>query len=112
MSCLLVLATFAVLIHGMVVWKDTPPRITARTGEVYEDGGQIWVPVVVANEGDHPALNVEIEVISTAATGESKATFTLEQIPRSTERRGVVSFQGNRAEQQFRVRVSGFQTDD
>ena len=111
LSCVLVLGTFAVLIHGMVVWQDAPARLTAHAGEAYQEGGSLWVPVVVANEGDHSAVNVEIEVVSTSTAGESKAAFTVDQIPRGSERQGRVSFEGKREEHQFRVRVSGYQAE-
>ena len=111
LSCLLVLGTFAVLIHGMAVWQDAPARLTARAGEAYQEAGHVWVPIVVVNEGDHSAVNVEIEVVSTSPAGESKAAFTVEQIPRGSEREGQVSFEGKKEEHQFRVRVSGYQSE-
>ena len=111
LSCLLVLGTFAVLIHGMAVWKDAPARLTARAGEAYQEAGHVWVPIVVVNDGDHSAVNVEIEVVSTSPAGESKAAFTVDQIPRGSEREGQVSFEGKKEEHQFRVRVSGFQSE-
>ena len=111
LSCLLVLGTFAVLIHGMAVWQDAPARLTARAGEAYQEAGHVWVPIVVVNEGDHSAVNVEIEVVSTSPAGESKAAFKVDQIPRGSEREGQVSFEGRKEEHQFRVRVSGYQSE-
>ena len=57
------------------------------------------------------AVNVEIEVVSTSPAGESKAAFKVDQIPRGSEREGQVSFEGKKEEHQFRVRVSGYQSE-
>ena len=111
LSCVLVLGTFAVLIHGMAVWKDAPARLIARAGEAYQDADTVWVPIVVANDGDHSAVNVEVEVVSTSPAGEFEAAFTVDQIPRGSERRGQVSFQGKKEEHHFRVRISGYQAE-
>ena len=111
LSCLLILTTFGILIRGMMVWQDTPARITARAGEAYQEGGHVWVPIVVTNEGDHAATNVEIEVVSTSPAGESQAGFTMDLLPRGSERRGQVSFAAEKEKHQFSVRVSGYQAE-
>lgn len=111
LSCLLVAATLAVLIHGVAVWEDSPARLTVQTGTAYRESGLTWVPVRVTNEGDHAAKNVEIEVVSPSATGEEKASFTVDEVPHGAWREGLVSFAGENLDRVFRARVSGYQTE-
>lgn len=111
LSCLLVTATLAVLIHGMTAWENSPARLTVQTGTAYQESGLTWVRVRVTNEGDHAAKNVEIEVVSPSAAGGEKAAFTVDEVPHGAWREGLVSFAGENPDRVFKARVSGYQTE-
>lgn len=105
LSSILVIAVISVLLQESIRWKDSPPRLRAELGKAELRDGSWWLPVKVHNEGEGLAADVVIEV-----TAEDKtASFTLDFVPRGTDRRGHVSFPAATDLREARVSVSGYQ---
>lgn len=105
LSAILVVGVMVVLGKEALRWKDTPPRLHAELGTAEFQDGSWWVPVKVRNEGEGVAADVAIEV----SAGDETASFTLDFVPRGTERHGRVSFPEATDLRAARVSVTGYQ---
>ena len=108
-SCLLVLATLAILIMEITKAGKTPPMITVKPGQGYPVNGRLWIPVEVTNTGGLAAVNVEVGAQRPSQGGEDKAAFTVEHLPRGATRMGHVSFPGSNADIEVDIRVLSYQ---
>ena len=108
-SCLLVLATISILIVDTTKAGKAPAKITVQQGQPYQENGSLWIPVAVTNTGGQAAVNVEIEALRPSESGETKANFTVDHLPRGATRGGHVSFPGSNPIPGVNIRVSGFQ---
>ena len=104
-SALLVIAVVAVLTGEAIRWKDSPPRLRVELGQPERQEGFWCLPVKVRNDGEGLAADVEIEV---KAGGET-AGFTIDFVPRGTEREGRVSFPESIDPRDAVVSIRGYQ---
>jgi uncharacterized protein (TIGR02588 family) len=104
-SALLVIAVVAVLAQETIRWKDSPAHLRVELGEPELKEAAWWLPVKVRNDGEGLAADVQIEVNA----GSETAGFTLDFVPRGTEREGRVSFPGSIDPRDARALVRGYQ---
>lgn len=105
LSVLLVLAVIGLLAREALRWKESPARLRAELGTPVMQDGSWWVPVKVRNEGESLAADVTIEV---RAGGETSG-FTLDFVPRGTDRQGRANFPGGTDMDAATVIVKGYQ---
>lgn len=78
-SCVVLLVVLALILVQMRDDEDPPAPAATLAGEVRQVGGQYHVAVVVDNDGDRTAANVqvtaELTIDGTAATGDQTIDF-------------------------------------
>ncbi|RYD37073.1 MAG: hypothetical protein EOP87_04250 [Verrucomicrobiaceae bacterium] len=106
---LLVITVLALLSAAAFQVEDGPPVMRAEAGKPTSQDGWITIPVIVRNEGERVAANVEVKVCM--GTGEEKreAGFTVDFVPRGGSRSGAVSFRDMGGSMDLECEVLGYE---
>lgn len=107
-SLALLAGVIATLIHQALTVGDEPARLSVQMGEPLLSHGHVRLPLTVTNEGDLPAISVEIEVTGIIKGEEETSTVTFDYVPHSARRHGWVIFPGEVTPSGLSARVLGY----
>jgi uncharacterized protein (TIGR02588 family) len=108
-GAVLVLASIAILIHGVVTSTDSPPVLRVRVASIERAGGQYLVMIEVGNQGGATAAEarIEAELRQQGAVVERSET-TVDYIPRNSIRRAGLLFDRDPGAHELTLRASGY----
>jgi len=108
LSLAIVAGVIGMLIYQALTVGEEPARLTVEMGEPLASHRQIRLPLRVINEGDLPAIRVEVEVTGMLEGKETASTVTFDYIAHRTQREGWVSFPGEVVPAALEARVLGY----
>ena len=108
LSLALLAGVIGTLIHQAFTVGDEPARLTLQMGEPLLSHGNVRLPVSVTNEGDLPAISVEIEVTGIVKDEEETSTVSFDYVPHRARRHGWVIFPGEVTPSGLSARVLGY----
>lgn len=108
-SMVLVTSALAYLIVAALRVEDGPPEMRAEAGKPESKDGWLRIPVIVRNEGQKVAANVEVRVCIGSGEAKREAGFTLDFVPRGGSRNGAVSFRDMGGSQELECEVLGYE---
>ena len=90
----LITLTLGYLVYDGLTRGDSPASLSVSLGEVQLQRDRLMIPVLIDNNGDTTAEDVNVEVLLRESGGEEqRAEITFPYVPRHAHRRGWVSFQ-------------------
>ena len=108
-SLAVIIATAAVLIHAHATSGVQPPVIVVTVGETRPQAGGFAVALDVANQGDHTAQAVVIEVVVAGAGSTERNEIELAFVPHGSRRRAWVVFSSDPRGAVVKARVVGYE---
>lgn len=107
-SLVLVVVTIGLLAMAAIHSRGGPARLSVSTGKPVVTDNRIDIPVVIRNDGESVAANVEIRIRIGQGADVQEAGFTLDFVPRGANRKGNVTFQGNNPDIVPESRIVGY----
>lgn len=92
-SSIVVVSTFGYLIWLAMGSNDQEARLSVSVGEISRSGDHYAVALIVRNDGDKTAENVQVDVTLETPEGETeKAELMIPYLPYHSERQGTAIF--------------------
>ncbi len=108
LSCLLITGVVGALVWLGLNTEDGPAELEITLSKPVAENGRVIVPVLVKNSGRGVASNVQVVIIAHSGGTERQAEFSLDFVPRSSTRKGTVSFSGSQLPNELRWEVIGY----
>lgn len=107
-SILLLVTAAGLLISAWIKTPGGPAHLIVQTGKAVVSGDRIEIPVVVSNNGQTAAANVQVSIVIGEDETERESGFTLDFLPPGGKRLGSVSFQGKELPAKTAARIASF----
>ncbi|NLT71106.1 MAG: hypothetical protein GXX91_10490 [Verrucomicrobiaceae bacterium] len=108
LSLAILAGVLGILAHEALTGGDEPARLVLELGTPLADHDPIRIPIRVTNEGDHPAIDVRIEVRGTADGETLRSEVSFDYVSARSTRAGWVGFPGETIPSALRPRVVGY----
>lgn len=96
------------LVYQALTVGDEPARLVLELGTPLASHDQVRIPIRVTNEGDHPAIDVRIEVRGTVAGETLRSVVPFDYVSSRSTRSGWVGFPGETIPSELHPRVLGY----
>lgn len=108
LSLAILTGVIGTLVHQALTLSDEPARLALELGVPLVSHGQTRIPIRITNEGDLPAIEVQIEVKGTLAGEALTSSVQFDYVPHRATRSGWVSFPGEVIPSDLHPRVQGY----
>ncbi len=108
LSLAILAGVLGILVHQALTVGNEPARLVLELGTPLADNDPIRIPIRVTNEGDHPAIDVQIEVRGNVGGETLRSEVAFDYVSARSTRSGWVGFPGGTIPSALRPRVIGY----